>query len=262
MRELLPSPKGTIMADKLPQGYAVSTLDTEGTPAPVRGAATSNNSTIQDTAGAMGGVDKRESKPLAADQVDTSGTNGTKPHDSFRPVDTSYLGTWDTTLPSVGGTPTVDNPYKAPSVTGAPASVKDTSKTEFIPSNQRVEQAPKSYDISNMDTQNIGAANGHGPRDVSKDTLPTASISKVEGRPGDVLVTIQVSGEQKNAMGYIVEGSTGGHTFVPRSDSATITAIVGDVVPGDRYSFRVASYNAAKTSAFSEWSASVVPTLA
>ena len=48
----------------------------------------------------------------------------------------------------------------------------------------------------------------------------------------------------------------------PKSGSTTITAVVGDVVPGDRYRFRVATYNAAKTSAFSEWSAPVIPTLA
>jgi hypothetical protein len=232
-------------------GYEAGERDTEavtGNPGPAA-TGTQYVASDKDTEGATGGSRAGEPHNPPVTPFDTSASNGGV---SGPQAPTGMHRTLDTTLFSVGGTPTADPAYRAPENI-APGSTYDTTRTNVQPGGSETNPVPQSYAYTGtQDSYSIGAA-GSGTG-ANPPAAPT-NVTAVSG-PREITVSwtpvADVTGDK--TRDYVILDNAGGTTFAP----ANATSVkVTTVDPSHFYTFQVAARNRDGLGAYSAPSAPV-----
>ena len=194
-----------------------------------------------DTEGPMGGHRSVEPTPPPAAYFDTSGTTGSNTPANFHPTHTPVVE-FDTTMPSVGGSPVSNPAYRAPG-RSAPVTEYDTTRTDQQPGGSLTNPIPSAMTVINQDMTQLGSpAYGGPPTPGSVPAAPSAPTA-VDSSRGVVVSWAPVADPAGDKVRqYVVMGSDGGTTVAP-ANATSVT--VEDITPDINYTFRVSAVNRA-----------------
>lgn len=139
-----------------PPGENYDSEAVSGNPGPAsRGTAERTSEKDTATSGAGGGGAVPPPPPVAPH--DTSGTDGVNKPSGYDPVDTSYTGTFETTLPGVS---TAHPAYRKPDYDGTPGTIADTSRTDHLGDGTPPPATQVPWMTGTEETANVGAPGG------------------------------------------------------------------------------------------------------
>lgn len=192
-----------------------------------------------DTEGPMGGHRSVEPTPPPAAFLDTTYTNGTNTPGDFHPVATPVVE-FDSTMPSVGGTPVANPAYRAPGVP-APAREYDTTRTDQQPGGSLTNPVPSAMTVINQDMTQLGSPAYGGPPTPGSVPAAPSTPTAVDSSRGVVVSWSAVADPAGDRVRqYVVMGSDGGTTVAP-ANATSVT--VEDINPDVNYTFRVSAVN-------------------
>lgn len=243
--------------------YAVTERDTTAVygnagaaPNPVHGVSTFDSTAPANTPGGSATWNENSAYFNGVVEPDTSATNGEgSTRASIHEADVS--GMIDTTIPSIGGTPSEVQPYReGVSLAGFPASIADTTLTSRAPGGSTAPVGTgRSYTVTEIDTMSFGSPAQGGPLPGKALAATMAAPTVASGsRSVKVSWTAAADPAGDKVLGYMVLGYPGGTYWAGRG----ATSLIADEVDPDRdYKFAVSAITRAGTAPLSPLSAAV-----